>query len=86
MLNQERLRSALDALDAIGRAADGCVDADMRPNLLEGAPTFVETNVENGTELTHSFWTALAFGEPWRRLEAALLAVWRFQKWAETAE
>ena len=67
MLNRERPRSALDAL---GRAANGSADRGMRPEFLEDAPTFVETNVENGTELTHAFWTALAFGEPWRHREA----------------
>ena len=67
MLNRERPRSAFDAL---GRVANGCADRSMRPELLENAPTFVETNIENGTELIHAFWTALAFGEPRRRREA----------------
>ena len=58
MLNRERLRPAL------GRAANGCAVSDMRPELLEETQTFVETKVEYGTELTHAFWTGLAFGEP----------------------
>ena len=82
MLDRERLRSALDALD---RAADGCADADMRSEELEDALIFVETNVEKGAALAEAFRTALAYGEPWRRRDAALLAARRIRRWAETA-
>ena len=82
MLDRVRLRSVLDTLD---RAADGCADADMRSEELEVALNFVETNVEKGAALAEAFRTALAFGEPWRRREAALLAARRIRRWAESA-
>ena len=82
MLDRERLRSVLDALD---RAADGCADADMRSKELEDALTFVEAHIEKGATLAKAFRTALAYGEPWRRREAALVAAWRIRRWAETA-
>ena len=82
MLGRERLRSVLDALD---RAADGCAYADMRTEELEDALNFVETHVEKGAALAKAFRTALAFGVPWRRREAALLATRRIRIWAETA-
>ena len=74
MLDRERLRSVLHTLD---RVADGCAEQDMRTGELEDALTFVETNVEKGAALAVAFRAALAFGEPWRRREAALLAVRR---------
>ena len=82
MLDRERLRSALDALD---RAADGCADEDMRSGELDDALSFVETHVEKGAAFARAFRTALAFGEPWRRREAALQAARRIRRWAETA-
>ena len=82
MLDRERLRSVLDALD---RAAQGCAEEDMRSEELEDALTFVETNVEKGAALAVAFRTALAFEEPWKRREAALLAARRIRRWAETA-
>ena len=68
MLDRDRLRSAFD------RAADGCVDADMRSEELEDALIIAETNIEKGAALAEAFRTALAYGEPWRRREAVLLA------------
>ena len=82
MLDRERLRSVLEALD---RAADGCADADMRSEELEDALIFVETNVEKGAALAKAFRTALVYGEHWRRREAALVASRRIRRWAETA-
>ena len=82
MLDRERLRSVLDALD---RATDGCAEEDMRSEELEDALTFVETNVEKGAALAEAFRTALAIAEPWRRRDAALLVVRRIRRWAETA-
>lgn len=52
MLNRERLRSTLDAL---GRAADGCVGADMHSEELEDTLTFIETSVQKGPTLAHAF-------------------------------
>ena len=82
MLDQERLRTALDALD---RAADGCVEEDMRSEELDDALNFVEAHFEKGAALAEAFRTALSHGELWRRREAALLAARRIRRWTETA-
>ena len=82
MLDRERLRSVFDTLD---RAADGCADAVLRSQELEDTLTFVETNVEKGAALADAFKTTLAYGEPWRRRETALVAARRIRRWAETA-
>ena len=47
MPDLELLRSILDALD---RAAEGCVDEDMRSEELENVLSFVEAHVEKGAE------------------------------------
>lgn len=64
MLDRERLRWVLDAVD---RAADGCAEEDMRTEKLDDALSFVEANVEKGASLAEAFRTALAIMEPWRR-------------------
>ena len=81
MLDRERLRSALHAFD---RATDGCAEEDMRSEELEDALNFAEANVEKGASHAETFRTPLAFGESWRRREAALLATGRIRKWVET--
>ena len=52
---------------------------------LVDALIFVETNVEKGAALAVAFRTVLAFGEPCRRREAAILIARRNRRWSETA-
>ena len=52
----------------------------MRSEEHEDALSFVETNVEKGAALAEAFRTALAFGEPWTRRGAAILAARRIRR------